>query len=73
MAEQIINSYSWNIFINTGYIDKKYLVMISDKIRRGMILTEREESVRREYASTIEHILLNTYEKQKGNNHSSKS
>lgn len=61
MEEQIINSYSWKIFINTGYIDYKYLIMISIKIKKCIPLTVREESVRREYSSTIEEMLSSTY------------
>jgi hypothetical protein len=63
MAEQIINSYSWNIFINTGYIDNKYLIMITLQIKKGIPLTNKEEAVRREYSQQIEQMLLNTYEK----------
>lgn len=61
--ESIINSYSWNVFIKTGYIDKKYLVMISNQIKIGISLTSKEEAVRREYSEQIEQILLNTYDK----------
>lgn len=73
MEEQIINSYCWKIFINTGYIDNKYLIMIANNIRKGITLSEKEEAVRREYSEKIEHILLNTYENQKDNHHTSKS
>lgn len=61
MQEQIINSYAWKIFINTGYIDNKYLIMISNKMKKCVPLTVREESVRREYSSTIEQMLSSTY------------
>jgi hypothetical protein len=63
MAEGKINSYSWNIFINTGYIDNKYLIMIALQIKKGIPLTNKEEAVRREYSQQIEQMLLNTYEK----------
>lgn len=63
MQEQIINSYAWNIFINTGYIDNKYLIMIANEIKKGITLTSKEESIRREYSQTIEQMLLNTYDK----------
>jgi hypothetical protein len=63
MQEQIINSYAWNIFINTGYIDNKYLIMITHKIKNGIPLTSKEEAVRREYSEQIEKMLLNTYDK----------
>jgi hypothetical protein len=61
--EQIINSYSWNIFINTGYIDNKYLIMIAHQMKKGIPLTSKEEAVRREYSEQIEQMLLNTYDK----------
>ena len=59
--ERIINSYSWNIFINTGYIDNKYLILIAHQIKKGIQLTTKEEAVRRGIFSTdrtnaIEHI-----------------
>ena len=60
--ERIINSYSWNIFINTGYIDNKYLMMISNQIKKGIPLTKKEEAIRREYSEQIEKMLLNKYE-----------
>jgi len=61
--ERIINSYSWNIFINTVYIYNKYLIMIALQIKKGIPLTNKEEAVRREYSQQIEQMLLNTYEK----------
>ena len=61
--EQIINSYCWNIFINTGYIDNKYLIMIANKMKKGIPLTKKEEAIRREYSEQIEQMLLNKYEK----------
>ena len=61
MEEQIINSYTWKIFINTGYIPNKYLIMISNQIKKGIQLTAKQEAVRREYSSTIEQMLQNTY------------
>ena len=63
MQEQIINSYAWNIFINTGYIDNKYLMMITNQIKKGIPLTKKEEAIRREYSEQIEKMLLNKYEK----------
>jgi hypothetical protein len=63
MQEQIINSYAWNIFINTGYIDNKYLMMIANQIKKGIPLTKKEEAIRREYSEQIEKMLLNKYEK----------
>lgn len=63
MQEEIINSYAWKIFINTGYIDNKYLIMITQQIKKGIALTSKEESIRREYSQTIEQMLLNTYDK----------
>ena len=60
--ERIINSYSWNIFINTGYIDNKYLMMIANQIKKGIPLTKKEEAIRREYSEQIEKMLLNKYE-----------
>jgi hypothetical protein len=62
MQEQIINSYAWNIFINTGYIDNKYLMMIANQIKKGIPLTKKEEAIRREYSEQIEKMLLNKYE-----------
>jgi hypothetical protein len=62
MQEQIINSYAWNIFINTGYIDNKYLMMITNQIKKGIPLTKKEEAIRREYSEQIEKMLLNKYE-----------
>ena len=61
--EQIINSYCWNIFINTGYIDNKYLIMIANKMKKGILLTKKEEAIRREYSEQIEQMLLDKYEK----------
>ena len=59
--ERIINSYSWNIFINTGYIDNKYLILIAHQIKKGIQLTAKQEAVRREYSAAIEQMLQNTY------------
>ena len=61
MEEQIINSYTWKIFINTGYIDNKYLILIAHQIKKGIQLTAKQEAVRREYSAAIEQILQNTY------------
>lgn len=59
--EQIINSYAWKIFINTGYIDNKYLILIAHQIKKGIQLTAKQEAVRREYSAAIEQMLQNTY------------
>ncbi len=61
MEEQIINSYTWKIFINTGYIDNKYLILIAHQIKKGIQLTAKQEAVRREYSAAIEQMLQNTY------------
>jgi hypothetical protein len=57
MEEKIINSYCWSIFINTGWIDKKYLIWIANKIKAFEKLTPKEEAIRQEHSEIIEQML----------------
>lgn len=57
MEEKIINIHCWKIFINTGYIDKKYLIWIANKIKSLEKLTPKEEAIRQEHSETIEQML----------------